>query len=506
MSEADKAPVIQLSVDQEVFVDSVRDGDVIEDATVATEVTSFDRIGDAYVLEGAIVFAGYLTRADQLQREVSRDFDTLSIDFDEGPYAQHVHHRMPFVLRVPVRAQPRGIVNVKSRIAAWKLEVLGAGWLRVVADLTVAGLNGASGYHFQCGAQEQGDLFFDRLWNVDLDAEPEVRSEAADFASEEESVFPESAGTFPVGEDHTASLNQEGFVHDGTPVETAGWLRSYPNHPLTDAASGRGREEPTTTDFPAQAEAVSAARGGFELYPEADGATEWQAPPAAPEFNQEASLYTDRAGAGSPTADGTESVEPGADFEAQVPASDVTTPVEASAPEPREQPQASAETAPQAFEFEHQVSVEDDASGEPPHTPDQEEFVASRSFGDDGFHAASGFVPTVRVGSDFGYGGSRSDESEFDATPRSEYAEGAHSFADGAKVDHDLWSFVDFNGPENKYTLRYTIVMEEETLELVAERVGCSKYDLMKANGLDTESVRSGQPLLVPATVPVLRP
>jgi hypothetical protein len=521
MSEADRAPVIQLSVDQEVFVDSVRDGDAIEDATVATEVTSFDRIGDAYVLEGAIVFAGYLTRAGGLERLESAEFDTLSIDFDEGPFATHVHHRMPFVLRVPTRAQPRGIVNVKSRIAAWKLEVISAGWLRVVADLTVTGLNGENGYHFQCGAQEQGDLFFDPLWNADIEAEPEVRSATYDI----EPVVGESAFKDPkrssLTDDDTAAQPGPADFGDGQyRVETADWLERPANEQWAEAPSASPREpvspweDPATAAFTAQVEALSAARGGFEVQPDPDGSErQWQASATPSEFERETQYHLDRAGAGAsagrdsetdrPTV--VESPSPRSEQEVQASAHGTAVPADPGQAVSRQRP-AEGVTA-QEFEFEHQVSADDESfASDAPYASNQEEFVASRSFGDDGFHAASGFVPTVRVGSDLGCSESRSaGDAQFDDLAQSENADEASNWTEYAPVDRDLWSFVDFNGPEQKYTLRYTIVMEEETLELVAERLGCSKQDLMKVNRLATDSVRSGQPLRIPSTVPGIR-
>ena len=168
MSEADRNGQITLGVDQEVFIETVEHDHTVDDANVATEVTSFERVGDAYVLEGAIVFAGYLTKATSQSG--------AGHDLAANPYARHVHHRMPFTLRVPVQFQPRGVVNVASRISDWQLDVMSEGWLRVQAKLRVSGLNGKHGYHFQCGAQEVGDVLFG---NTSTDSETTDVAEAS---------------------------------------------------------------------------------------------------------------------------------------------------------------------------------------------------------------------------------------------------------------------------------------------------------------------------------------
>jgi hypothetical protein len=261
-------------------------------------------------------------------------------------------------------------------------------------------------------------------------------------------------------------------------------------------------------------EALSAARGGFEVQPDADESErQWQASAAPSEFERETRYHFDREGAEMPTGRDPEPGRPAAvespssrsEFDVQASARDTDVHADPGHPESRQRP-ADAVTA-QEFEFEHQVNADDESfASNAPHASNQEEFVASRSFGDDGFHAASGFVPTVRVGSDLGYAESRSAvDGQFDDVAQAVDADEASDWAEYSPVDRDLWSFVDFNGPEQKCTLRYTIVMEEETLELVAERLGCSKQDLMKANRLADDSVRSGQPLRIPSTLPGMR-
>jgi stage VI sporulation protein D len=66
----------------------------------------------------------------------------------------------------------------------------------------------------------------------------------------------------------------------------------------------------------------------------------------------------------------------------------------------------------------------------------------------------------------------------------------------------ELWSFVDFNAPERYYTLRFVLVTEEETLDAVADRVGCTRSELLRYNQLSGDTLHPGQAIAVPqATV-----
>jgi hypothetical protein len=490
VSETDRAPFIRLSVDQEVFIDTVRDGDAIDDANVATEVTSFDRVGDAYVLEGAIVFAGYLTRTHGASEQVELEADALAFGFDDGEYVQHVHHRMPFVLRVPVKSQQRGIVNVASRIAGWKLSVISAGWIRVVADLNVVGLNGGDGYHFQCGAQEEGDVFFGKQWPGETTPSP------SNPVAQEEQVFSAERDTRPPAEDFQM---------------TRGTVEEHPS----DAPDGDSTK-PADHSFQAKQDALSEARGGHQ-----EPETEWVQPAEPLEVlesatkNELADLdrrlgVQDTVDTGTPDSGGTESPqEPSRrtdPFYFPEPSEEPMEPFrgqdshEASGDADGVEAELFAQTDEAlAFEFEHQVSSAE-LQLEPVAPPVKESFVASRSFSDDGFHPTSGFVPTVNVTSQ---GGNRDGEGN----ERSTWAnadDSGNAAGDGLQaaefmaVDTTLWSFVDLSVPERYFTMRYAIVMEEETIETVSERLGCAKADILRVNGLSNETVSPGQTLKIP--------
>jgi hypothetical protein len=528
MSEPDRAPLIQLSVDQEVFIDTVRDGDVIEDATVATEVTSFDRVDDAYVLEGAIVFAGYLTGEGVERGAEAGEFDSLSIDFDGGSIAKHVHHRMPFVLRVPVNSQPRGIVNVASRLAAWNLEVISTGWIRVVADLNIVGLNGSQGYHFQCGAQEAGDLFFDPSWDTDFDTAA-TRGESPTLGKPPALADPTVYGD-PSMASHSPGTNDafEDVSADSVERELE-WARGV-EHSQFEADSGGRHEDAGTSELQGKVEALSDARGGHEPLDAHDSESsvrensraESELGSHAPEERRGDDMKSE-SHAGEHQRHETESSarqkrQRTADSQ---PASDkdelrsLDHVLDGQSLTDQAEDHQTDESAPPStpvveFEFEHQVSaVELSQSQAGPELPAEstEDFVPSRSFSDDEFHATAGFVPTVRVGSDLGPSQSSDVDLDSDDFARSEHTPSVKQEDWGDEtthVDKDLWSFVDFNGPEAAHTLRFAIVMEEETLELVAERLGCSKADLMRVNRLTDEPVYPGRSLLIPSTASTL--
>lgn len=425
----DHRHVIQMTLDQEIHVEAVREGDTIEDATVATEVTSFDRVGDAYVMEGGVLFAGYLRHPGAADGDV-----------------EHFHCRLPFVLRVPARAQSRGVLNVASRLPSWQLAASGDGWLHVKAVLQVTGLNGADGYHFECGAQQAGDLWFE-------DSAP---GESASAPAAEDLVLTRGAGA-------------------ESPPDAGANLREAVER-LSEARSGHGQDTSLETldrlldGQNAVADPTAPASGaGANGEQDAVDARQDAAEAASAQGSAEAQA-TGGTGEASGEADG-------ARMEGTAVVEDAPADPEASAP-------ASGSVA--EFEFSYQT---DAASGSAP-GPGDGAFVASRTFTESGFHATAGFVPEVRVqaASEDGVA-ARTDATAADGEPQ-----------DVRRPAERLWSFVDFHAPEAAYTLRFVVVMEEETLETVAERVGCSKTELLRVNRLTSDVLRPGQTLLVPET------
>jgi hypothetical protein len=523
VSESDRTPRIHLEVNQEVFLDVVRDGDVIEDATVATEVTSFERIGDAYVLEGAIVFAGYIQRDEETQVAEEGPLvveDILGFHPDEG-YVEHVHYRMPFVFRVPVRAQARGVVNVTSRISSWKLEVVSAGWVRVLADLAIYGLNPQQGYHFHCGAQEEGDVLFGlaadddpvsgagvadevRL-DVAIDADEAGRSEITEAEDEfalvrgrkrevntADAVNFARGGVDPGG---SAAVPPEG---DGADSSLPGELRRYDRafageddalseqitkaadpHAMIDAGAAEAREPQTEAiEADDRDERASPRKGVHRVSSEAvsvDGVSPFG---AEAEFGAEADE-------GGQSGDSPRAVD-------------------------------GRDEAVDEFEFEHQVSA-DEMRQPYASVPSPETFSAARAFTEEGFQAGAGFSPKVTYGSradggrgsadrlrmEPGVAGDEDLDARVDAeesagerwSPETEQGRGESSKAPVS----DMWSFVDFSAPERTYTLRFAIVVEDESVDSLAERLGCSKQELLRLNRLSSETaLYAGQTLLIP--------
>jgi hypothetical protein len=455
----DRAPLIRLEVDQEVFIDTIRESDVIEDATVATEVTSFDRVGDAYVLEGAIVFAGYVTSAKEDTEDPSvipSEEDVLALSGEGSDFVRHFHHRMPFVLRVPQAAQPRGIVNVTSRISSWDLKVGENGWIQVKADLAIVGLVGEGGYHFECGAQDEGDLRLENEATADSALQLARSNGSADgqvgFKSDVEYSSDTSAREVEAVS-HARGGHEPAHHRGADDGEVISHLAHFDRALDGSANQNSQHESPPAYEFPQSVGGLSA---------EGQAESELRSP----------------SGFGHEETEGTEN-----------------------------QPPSNAE-----FEFIHQVPVSE------LHQPVQfddhqqrETFVPSRSFSEGGFRPGEAFVNSASVRDNQriydtsdtyesaryeGYG--ENDTYGFDETDGS-FSE-SKTRGEGVMDDSSkLWSFVDFHAPERYYTLRFVVVMEEETIESIADRVGCTRHDLVRLNRLDSEHVHAGQTILVPS-------
>lgn len=488
MSDMDRAPLIRVQVDQEVFVDSVREGDQLEDATVATEVTSFDRVGDAYVLEGAIVFAGYANRSNQSPDSEASGASSSALDFSDG-VIQHVHHRMPFFLRVPLTSQPRGLVNVASRISRWNLEVLEEGWVHVTADLNIVGLNGQHGYHFQCGAQEDGDVLFDSAVQDRV-----VESEEAAFTPGLEETEAESFASMMRSTDGSTEQDAANELRQSTDQGDWGAEVLRVTEDLSNARGGqvlddglpreteRKATDPRQEQDPNEATATEQLADFDRVFGGTDGALR------NAETGPEQPVEETHGGFGSQDMSGND----------------------------RSQGEGNHEGNWAEFEFEHQINMADPRESTPNPPTSGEYFVPSRSFSVEGFHAASGFVPPTEADhrstaplvddreTDMGTDATRRQHDFAPATGSAD-AFGDESGDDDAdrgetvQTNESLWSFVDFNAPERAHTLRFVVVQEEESLELVAERIGCSRADLIRLNQLTQESVATGQMLMAPS-------
>ncbi|KEO82723.1 LysM peptidoglycan-binding domain-containing protein [Tumebacillus flagellatus] len=165
MAEAENKPSIRIHVDQQVTIEGVRGHEEVEDETVATEITGFDIEDDLYVLRGALSFAGFFRQEEAGDAPIpdaqdDRDVFDAGADVPEAPVLPF-HHRLPFLLQVPVTAQEvhqreSGSLYVNPKIGQWNVHVLGENTLHLRAELILQGLSGQEGYVFRCGTQEEG--------------------------------------------------------------------------------------------------------------------------------------------------------------------------------------------------------------------------------------------------------------------------------------------------------------------------------------------------------------
>lgn len=457
LGDSDRSPQIQLEIDQEVFIDSVSDGDVVEDATVATEVTLFDRVGDAYVLEGAIVFAGYTKNsASDESDNADEAADALSLGMDISG-VNHLHHRLPFILRVPVKAQPRGIVNVNSRISSWRLEVIGAGWIRILGDLTVIGLNGDKGYHFECGAQEEGDLLFQQ------------QSAQGSEAYEDVYEVDDPPAADASGELHSEELQLTRGSEDDMDVTPA----------YEDTNTDELRETRSVSES-SDAEAISDARGGQEMA-ETGSAESSQTDEGSGDFSSSELHRLDRLFGSETSSIGSTGQEETTSPSGEASSYEESKPYSAFSQEHRRTVEAVQEDEQRTsaesdnvveFDFEHQVPDVGAVQGQEVQAESHSNHYTLES------DRADGETTDVVMGESEGEGDTR---------------------AESVSMSTDMWSFVDFDGPDTKYTLRFVIAEDEESLEDLSVRLNCSPDDLVRMNHLTRDTVvHPGQSLAVP--------
>ncbi|QQE77021.1 LysM peptidoglycan-binding domain-containing protein [Alicyclobacillus sp. SO9] len=490
MGDSDRSPQIQLEIDQEVFIDSVVDGDIVEDATVATEVTLFDRVGDAYVLEGAIVFAGYTKNPSSAESDTGSEnleeaSDALSFGMASNG-VNHLHHRLPFILRVPVKAQPRGIVNVNSRISSWQLEVIGAGWIRIIGDLSILGLNGDKGYHFECGAQEEGDLLFHQASSKG----PEFYDDAYEVND------PPLDASNPSGANPGMSHPEDERKPYDSPYETPQWQTDAADElqltrgseddmdvtpAYTDAEHDENPDMRHTSDV-GDADRVSEARGGQEMAetqvgrpsPEGDESENFSSSELHRLdrlFGAERSPQTEASQQREGYLSDSEEGHPGESSAVYKAFSQEHRHVaEPSLDELQQQPDNDNVVE---FDFEHQVP--DVGAVQPEETQNEHQASHRNAVSEE---AGDGETPEVVL-----------RESDDEAETR----------AESVSMSSDMWSFVDFDGPDTQYTLRFVIVEDEESLEDLSVRLNCSADELVQMNHLTRDTVvHPGQSLAVP--------
>lgn len=173
-------PVIRIQVDQQLALESGMVGELRDDASVSTEITYFDRIGDSYILEGVLAFAG------------SVDTEAREGDDSGQNTVTPIAYRLPFALRLPIAGQPN-FLEVNTRIGKWNVEPVSPGYLHLRADLAIQGLNGKNGYSFYCGEQEDWvQPEPDSLEKAPLEPVDALRTDAAGDVEENGEAGPEN--------------------------------------------------------------------------------------------------------------------------------------------------------------------------------------------------------------------------------------------------------------------------------------------------------------------------
>ena len=139
---------IELFIDQQVLIDTVSGGEHVAEFSALTEVDTFEQRGEDLYLEGHILFSAFLDApaAPELSAGPEQEEGAGGV--------RQIQHRMPFDLTLPVAAQGAGTLNVTVEVADAVLDVLGPGWIHIRALLTVDGLAAGGGYTAHCGAQE----------------------------------------------------------------------------------------------------------------------------------------------------------------------------------------------------------------------------------------------------------------------------------------------------------------------------------------------------------------
>ncbi|WP_206831050.1 hypothetical protein [Alicyclobacillus fructus] len=464
MSEVSRELLIRLPVDQEVYAEQVASGDVVQDATVATEIVAFDQDRDTYQLEGAIVFAAYVQKASSGE-------------------VVHVHQRLPFLLRVPTSAQQAGVLNVKSRLAGVELTVSGDAWLHLGGWLEVHGLNGSKGYLFRCGGQEVQEAYGSEagLGSAGLPVDT-VETEAAFEAALRGEEAEVSGETTPPKSALEAVSEARGGAE---PLQPSGeGEEEGPSSLQRDlAAFDRLLPDTTPADTPVEAETTSPAVDGSNW---ASVAGSHVVPVASFEFVHQADDVVfdaeDRAGAPGSSDEAPRAVE-----------------------EPEIVEQVRAEAQDEGVVEEESSIVAEPNSAEPnsaepnsaePNSAEPNSAEPNSAEPKISFFASGADERTEAVVQQE----SKVEEQALDEVPASPRDEDAarHESEAPKPQNKKLWSFVDFNAPEPRHTLRFVIVLEHETLEAVAERCGCLPSELERANPWLQGQPEPGTALLVP--------
>ncbi len=197
LEERTDQPMFDLFLDQQVFMDAIHGNERIDQYSAYTEVTTFEQRGEHLFLEGNILISAYLEREELVAGEAQ---------------VEHVEHRLPYEVAVPVYAQIPGMLSVKVQVPELEVEILGPGWLHLEALLLVEGLSAEDGAIITCGAQE---------FRLEPQAYPQELDESAHGEATAESEAPADTKPYVVFE------SDESFSEVGWKKQLQGADRAF---------------------------------------------------------------------------------------------------------------------------------------------------------------------------------------------------------------------------------------------------------------------------------------
>lgn len=271
MRDPRRPRTIRVRVDRQCEVPGLKGDESLEDVTVATEITSFAREEDAYVLQGYIEVAGYAWGSGEGWAgdwDRPQGFWPDAVSRHSG--ATRVEQRLAYELRVRAGDQDGEILHVKTRLGSWDVHVLGPELLHLRADLIVEGLS-SSGYYFRCGDQEEGS------WPPETPAAGAVPATRGGAEPSGDGDAGDGRGREPAEDDRLPSFDFEAggepwpaVSGSGAPVSGAGRPEDREDEREGDGAGFPGVEPESperTSGEPAPSEAegtAEAGRGGEE--------------------------------------------------------------------------------------------------------------------------------------------------------------------------------------------------------------------------------------------------
>ncbi|WP_018131506.1 LysM peptidoglycan-binding domain-containing protein [Effusibacillus pohliae] len=537
MALGEQFPVIRIEVDQRLTLETGADGQLQDDASVATEITYFDRVGNFYILEGVLTFSGSVAAATG--------------DSESG--SQHrvspISCRLPFALRIPVKGQPN-FLDVNTRIGEWGVKPAGPGQLQLLAELLIQGLNGQNGYSFYCGDQE---VSVPPQYATSEAAVQEADAAAAGHGSARSGMQPQQQADKGYNEREWMIEAKEKQDEPDSLVfqPDSGWLEQLQSALQQPAAAVRSGEQPADDSQPVDRPPADGEQLGNEerLVDRAASESEPTVAPVREEevyqfealadelsVEEDTPLSAEAAWAGC-AAEAAESAAEPATASAEGEATGAAAPeVEAAAAEPVaseqmagpavEQVAAPVEPAPAGPKISFGAKKEE-VNGAPVKLSGLAYGSVTKEMGREepaqaGAAEQANVQPTAQavakqtVTQETAVKAAAPQAGGAEAAVKEGAAEEAVEQVAEIQRDEDdaaasvvydtaaeesatsLWGKWLQKESDEKYTLKFRIVQESESLDELANRYGTPVESLMRANGLTSEQIDAGQVLIIP--------